>query len=56
MSPLDEGLIILGNESRGIDEDILAVANEKITVPKKGGAESLNAGIATGIVLSHLVT
>jgi TrmH family RNA methyltransferase len=54
MNALHEGLIIIGNESKGIQEEILALANEKITLPKKGKAESLNAAIATGIILSHL--
>ena len=54
MNGLKEGLIIIGNESRGIDEEIAALADEKITIPKKGEAESLNAAVAVGIVLSHL--
>ncbi|MDP4263094.1 MAG: RNA methyltransferase [Bacteroidota bacterium] len=56
MNPLKEGLIVLGNESKGIHEEIIALANEKITIPGKGQAESLNAGVAAGIVLSHLLT
>src|SRR5690242_13691006 len=54
MTVLKEGLIVIGNESRGISEKIIALANEKITVPKKGEAESLNAAVATGIILSHI--
>jgi RNA methyltransferase, TrmH family len=53
MNALKEGLIIIGNESKGIHEEILALANEKITIPKKGEAESLNAAVAVGIVLSR---
>jgi TrmH family RNA methyltransferase len=56
MSAVKEGLIIIGNESKGIHEEILAIANEKITIPRKGNAESLNAAVATGIILSHLAT
>jgi TrmH family RNA methyltransferase len=55
MSALKEGLIIIGNESKGIDEELLQMANEKITIPKKGKAESLNAAVAAGIILSNLV-
>jgi TrmH family RNA methyltransferase len=33
----------------------LDLANEKITIPKAGGAESLNAAVATGIILSHVI-
>ena len=55
MSPLHEGLIIIGGEAKGINSDLLQYANEKITIPKKGEAESLNAAVATGIVLACLV-
>jgi len=54
MSALEEGLIIIGNESKGIGDELLQYANEKITIPKKGKAESLNAAVAAGIILSNL--
>ena len=49
-----EGIILIGNESKGIPLELLSVANRRITISKKGGAESLNAGVAAGIILSHL--
>jgi RNA methyltransferase, TrmH family len=49
-----QGLILVGNESKGIPDEILNLASEQITIPKKGKAESLNAGVATGIILSYL--
>jgi TrmH family RNA methyltransferase len=64
MSTLKGGLIIIGNESKGIHEELLQLANEKITIPRKarlndkigqGETESLNAAVATGIILSNLV-
>ncbi len=55
MDTLKEGIIVIGNESRGISEAILSLVNVKITIPRKGRAESLNAAVATGIILSHLV-
>ena len=55
MNGLKEGLIVIGNESRGIQTEILELANERITIPRKGQAESLNAAVAVGIVLSHIV-
>ena len=48
---IKEAIIIIGNESKGISADVLAMANEKITIPKIGEAESLNAGVAAGIIL-----
>jgi TrmH family RNA methyltransferase len=52
---LKEGIILIGNESKGISAEIMELANEKITIPKVGGAESLNAAVATGIILSHII-
>ena len=51
-SNLQEGIIMIGNESKGISNEIMQLANEKITIPKIGQAESLNAAVATGIILS----
>jgi TrmH family RNA methyltransferase len=55
LSPVKEGIIIIGNESKGISEAILARCSNRITIPRHGEAESLNAAVATGIILSHLV-
>lgn len=55
MEKLSEGMIVIGNESKGISEKILELSNIQITIPRKGKAESLNAAVATGIILSHLV-
>ncbi len=49
------GILLIGNESRGISNELLKLATEKLTIPKKGNAESLNAAVATGIILSHLI-
>jgi TrmH family RNA methyltransferase len=50
----DEAIILIGNESRGIGEQLLQKADEKMTIAKRGKAESLNAAVAAGIILSHL--
>jgi len=55
ISPIKEGLIIIGNEAKGIRPEVMELAGEKITIPKKGKAESLNAAVATGIILSKLL-
>ncbi len=49
---LNEAIIIIGNEGKGISEAVLKKADEKITIPKKGNAESLNAAVAAGIILA----
>ncbi|HEY5406711.1 MAG TPA: RNA methyltransferase [Ginsengibacter sp.] len=51
---IKEGIILIGNESAGINDDLLKKATQKITIPKYGNAESLNAAVATGIILSHI--
>jgi len=54
MEKIKEGIIVIGNESKGIHQEMLKLANVQITIPGKGKAESLNAAVATGIILSHL--
>ncbi|MEP7252619.1 MAG: RNA methyltransferase [Ginsengibacter sp.] len=49
-----EGFILIGNESRGISEELLSLSKNHITIPRYGNAESLNAAVATGIILSHV--
>ena len=47
------GIILVGNESRGIGPELRALATREVTIPRIGAAESLNAAVATGILLSH---
>ncbi len=52
---ITEGLILIGNESKGIRADLLNLVTSQLTIPRFGGAESLNAAVATGIIISYLV-
>lgn len=52
---IKEGFILIGNESKGINEDLLKATRHRITIPRVGAAESLNAAVATGIILSHII-
>jgi TrmH family RNA methyltransferase len=54
LPPVKEGIIIIGNESKGISDGVLSLSRHRITIPRKGSAESLNAAVATGIILSHI--
>lgn len=47
-------VLLIGNESKGLDPALLALADKRIMIPRRGEAESLNAAVATGILLSHL--
>ncbi len=51
---IDEGIILIGNESKGIREELLKMASKRITISRYGHAESLNAAVAAGIILSHI--
>ena len=44
------GVLLIGNEGKGISEQLLPLITNPVTIPKFGGAESLNAGIATAII------
>jgi len=48
-------LIVLGNESNGIRQETENLIRQKITIPRIGGAESLNVGISTAIVIDNIV-
>ncbi|MBS1747419.1 MAG: RNA methyltransferase [Bacteroidetes bacterium] len=49
-------LLVIGNESKGIRPYIQAYIQQKITIPKIGNAESLNAAVATGIILWEMLS
>jgi TrmH family RNA methyltransferase len=52
----NEGILLIGNESKGIRPHILPYINNAISIKQMGGAESLNAAVAMGILVSHLVS
>ncbi|MFD1550981.1 RNA methyltransferase [Putridiphycobacter roseus] len=45
--------LIMGSESHGISTEIMQALDQAILIPKYGTAESLNVGIATGIILAE---
>jgi len=56
---ISKGFIIIGNESRGISENLYQFITDKISIPSfsthvdTGEAESLNAAVATAIICSE---
>ena len=48
------GLLVVGSESHGISPAIERFVTEKITIPRVGKAESLNAAIATAVICDNL--
>ncbi len=49
-----KGLLVIGSEGKGIRENIIDFITHPVTIPKTGNAESLNAGIAAGIIVAQL--
>jgi len=49
-----KGILIIGNESKGIRPNIQTFIKRPITIPRIGQAESLNAAVATGIIVGQL--
>ena len=48
-------IIVIGNESNGVSKEIQDMADEKAKIPMLGKTESLNASVATGVVLYEYV-
>lgn len=46
----DKHVLIMGNEARGVDENILELASEKLYIPMNN-IDSLNVGVACGIAM-----
>jgi len=44
-----KGFLLIGNEGRGLSTDAQQHLTHRLTIPKYGQAESLNAAVATGI-------
>jgi RNA methyltransferase, TrmH family len=47
------GLLVIGNESNGISPAVEKFVTRRITIPNYGKAESLNAAMATAIILDN---
>ena len=48
-----EGILLMGNEGKGISPEIQQLITEPISIPGFGHAESLNVSIATGILVAE---
>lgn len=52
---LKPGWLVMGNESTGISEALRPFVSEPVTIPGRGGAESLNVAIATAVLCDNLL-
>jgi RNA methyltransferase, TrmH family len=49
-------IIVMGSESHGVKPKLQSMASETITIPRVGKTESLNVGVAAGIILHTIVS
>jgi TrmH family RNA methyltransferase len=47
------GVLLMGNESQGIKDELGRLITHSIHIPRRGGAESLNVAIATAVILDN---
>ena len=48
-------IIVIGNEANGVSQEIQDMADKKIKIPMLGKTESLNASVATAIILYEYI-
>lgn len=48
-------VLVIGNEANGVTQEILEFADEKIIIPMLGKTESLNASVATSIIVYEYI-
>lgn len=48
-------IIAVGNEGNGISDEIYNICDDRVKIPMPGSAESLNVGIASGIMMFEVV-
>ena len=47
-------VLVIGSEGNGVTDEVKAVATHRVKLPMRGGAESLNAAVAAGIIMYEL--
>ena len=47
-------VLVIGSEGNGVTDEVKAIATHKVKLPMRGGAESLNAAVAAGIMMYEL--
>lgn len=48
-------ILVIGNEANGVTQEVLELADEKIIIPMLGKTESLNASVATSIIVYEYI-
>jgi tRNA G18 (ribose-2'-O)-methylase SpoU len=53
LEPRGHSIFAFGSEAHGVSREVRSVADVVVRIPKYGKADSLNVGVACGIVLAH---
>ena len=51
----NKSIVVIGNEANGVSKEVQELANERVKIPMLGKTESLNASVATGIMIYEYV-
>lgn len=54
IEPKNIQLLVLGHEGHGISPELSQLLSQRIGIPQKGAAESLNVAVAAGILLQYM--
>ena len=52
--PHENAVLVIGSEGRGVSPEVRAAATHHLALPMRGGAESLNAAVAAGIMIYEM--
>ena len=53
---LSKGIaLVIGNEGNGISDELIEMADERLTIPMKGNIESLNAAVSAAILMYEAI-
>ena len=52
--PRERAVLVIGSEGHGVSESVRALATHHLALPMRGGAESLNAAVAAGIMMYEM--
>lgn len=52
--PHEKAVLVIGSEGNGVSQAVRGVATHHLALPMRGGAESLNAAVAAGIMIYEM--
>ena len=48
-------VVVVGNEARGVSSEVTSLADERVTIPRFGRAESLNVAASVAVLLGNII-